>query len=101
MRITYYNFPNEMSIRDIALITKREIHGREDITEVPDNVTDEVLELNFSRSVDVSITTAKKLMKKYGGTACTQHFDRDGGLFETTPVLLKGNNSRHKYNRHL
>lgn len=101
MRISYYNFPEEMPIRDVALITKREVEGKTEITEVPDDVTDEVLERNFSRSVDVSVTLAKKLMKKYGGTGCTCHFDRDGGLFETTPILLKGNNSRHKYNCHL
>ena len=40
-------------------------------------------------------------MKKYGGSGCAQHFDRDGGLFETTEIILKGNNSKFKYNRHL
>lgn len=48
-----------------------------------------------------SISTAKKLLKQYGGAAWTEHFDRDGGFFESSPIVLKGNNSRVKYNRHL
>lgn len=101
MRITYYQFPEEMSIRDVALITKQVIEGRTDITEVPADVSDEVLERNFDYEVDTTITMAKKLLKAYGGCAYTRHIDRDGGCFEVTPVLLKGNNSRHKYNVHL
>ena len=48
----------------------------------------------------VSISHAKKLLKK-GGEAWTEHYERDGGLFEVTNVELKGNNSRFTYNRHL
>lgn len=49
----------------------------------------------------ITVTHAKSLLRKYGGTAVTEHIDRDGCCFETTPVQLKGNNSSHKYNRHL
>ena len=49
----------------------------------------------------IKVSTAKKLLKTYGGVAFTQHFDRDGGLFESTEITLNGNNSNHKYNRHL
>jgi len=49
----------------------------------------------------ISITTAKELLKKYGGSAWTCHIDRDGGCFETSEIKLDGNNSRHKYNKHL
>lgn len=101
MRITYYEFPDEMSIREVALLTKREIEGKKDISCVPDDVSNEVLENNFSRVVDMSVKMAKSLLKKYGGRAYTCHFERDGGLFETTEVKLKGNNSRFKYNQHL
>ena len=101
MRITYYEFPEAMSIREIALVHKQVIEGRKDIRSVPADIPDEVLARNFSDRVDCSVTMAKKLMKAYGGRAYTQHFDRDGSLFECTPVLLKGNNSTHKYNRHL
>lgn len=48
-----------------------------------------------------SVSQAKKLLKNKGGYAWTEHYDRDGGLFEVTAVELKGNNSKFKYNRHL
>ena len=43
----------------------------------------------------------KNLMKKYGGSGTTCHCERDGTPFETTPILLKGNNSEFHYNRPL
>lgn len=49
----------------------------------------------------ISVTAAKKLLKKFGGAAWTQHCERDGGCFEVTPITLKGNHSRFKYSRHL
>ncbi len=49
----------------------------------------------------MSITEAKKLLKSQGGFAWTEHYERDGSLFETTEIKLEGNNSRFKYNRHL
>ena len=54
-----------------------------------------------SEAEPMSITAAKKLLKKQGGKAWTEHYDRDGGLFEVTGVELTGNNSKFKYNRHL
>ena len=48
-----------------------------------------------------SITFAKQLLKLYGGKAWTEHYERDGGCFEVTPIRIKGNNSRAKYNHHL
>lgn len=55
-----------------------------------------------------SIKTAKKLLKKSlkkdpNSEACawTEHYDRDGGLFEVTSIELTGNNSHFKYNQHL
>lgn len=80
MRLNYYEFPEE---------TAQEVlkeHGCE-----PD---DRVLG-------GVTVTTAKKLLKQYGGTAWTEHCERDGGCFEVTPIELTGNNSRFKYNHHL
>jgi len=49
----------------------------------------------------LTITAAKNLLRQFGGAAWTHHIERDGGVFETTAITLKGNNSRHKYNRHL
>lgn len=48
-----------------------------------------------------TVTNAKKLLKKFGGTAWTEHCERDGGVFEVTDIKLQGNNSSFKYNRHL
>lgn len=99
MKITYYHFP-EMPIRERVLAYKQIVEGK-DITEISSDIPDDVLSRNFPQEIDCSISIAKKLLKKFGGNAYTQHFDRDGGLFETTSVELKGNNSRFKYNRHL
>ena len=49
----------------------------------------------------VKISTAKKLLKEKGGSAWTEHYDRDGSMFEVTQIELKENNSRFKYNQHL
>lgn len=49
----------------------------------------------------ITVTAAKKLLRKYGGSAWTEHIDRGGGCFEVTPIQLTGNNSRFKYNVHL
>jgi hypothetical protein len=49
----------------------------------------------------ISITRAKQLLQQFGGAAWTSHIERDGGVFETTAITLGGNNSRHKYSRHL
>jgi len=49
----------------------------------------------------ITITHAKQLLRQFGGSAWTNHIERDGGVFETTEIKLTGNNSRHKYNRHL
>ena len=61
MRISYYAFPKEMTIREIALITKREIEGKENIVSVPDGISDEQLEENFSRTIDCSVSTTKRV----------------------------------------
>ena len=49
----------------------------------------------------VSVTRVKELLRKYGGSAWTEHYERDGTLFEVTEIHLTGNNSRFKYNHHL
>lgn len=49
----------------------------------------------------ISVSTAKKLLRQFGGSAWTYHSDREGSVFETTEIELTGNNSRFKYNKHL
>ncbi len=80
MRLNWYKFPN-----DIA----EEIKAAEGLQDEEDMIG------------GITVTRAKQLLRKYGGSAWTEHYDRDGGLFETTPITLAGNNSKFKYNRHL
>lgn len=54
-----------------------------------------------SEPIIAKISTAKRLLKEKGGHAWTEHYERDGTLFETTDIKLKGNNSRFRYNRYL
>ena len=49
----------------------------------------------------VKVNQAKKLLKTKGGYAWTEHYERDGGLFEVSNIELKGNNSKFQYNNHL
>lgn len=72
----------------------------------PEGTSKEVMEeygLNNDEDTlgGISVSEVKKLIKKYGGVGYTMHCERDGTLFETTPITLKGNNSKFKYNRHL
>ena len=97
MRIIYYVFPDDTPIRECFQAWKEVTGDPRDASKV----SDEILAKGFKREQSCSITTAKKLLRKCGGTAFTQHFERDGGLFETTPINLKGNNSKFTYNKHL
>lgn len=72
----------------------------------PDNTNQEILKQHNCTPDDnmlggITVTAAKKLLKEYGGSAWTEHIDRDGSCFEVTEIKLTGNNSRFKYNRHL
>ena len=80
MRLNYYEFPAETTAEVL----------KENGCELDDRVLG-----------GVSVTTAKKLLRKYGGSAWTEHIDRDGGCFEVTQITLTGNNSHFKYNHHL
>ena len=79
MRLHYYQFPEG----------------------TPEEIIREHCEPGYDMIMGCSITTAKKMLKQYGGCAWTNHCERDGGVFETTEITLKGNNSRFKYNHHL
>lgn len=54
-----------------------------------------------SESELCNVSYAKKMLKKQGGAAWTEHYDRDGSFQESTPITL-GNNAnttyRAKYN---
>ena len=76
-----YEFPDDISIREVALLTKRDIEGKKDVLRISDDISDEALEREFPRSVAVNVKTAQALLKKYGGKACTYHFDENNELF--------------------
>lgn len=103
MRVTYYTFPEEVSPADcISAYLKAkgwtpDMNDREDMVHYR-NLKGKIAEYG---EIECSVSFAKKLLRAIGGNAYTQHFDRSGSLFETTPIRLAGNNSRHQYNQHL
>ena len=99
MRITYYRFPQEMTARERILAWRKTADPT--TGEPPEDMDEEKLARAFPRTQECSVSLAKKLLRKYGGEAFTQHFDRNGGLFETSPICLKGNNTKFHYNQHL
>ncbi len=103
MRIHYYKFPDEIDPMDrfkegCVVILK---NGNEIYPETIPNDKWPLIERIDDTLYGVSITHAKQLLRKYGGAAWTDHCDRSGGVFETTEIQLKGNNSRFRYNHHL
>lgn len=103
MRLNYYRFPegSDQMVRfreGCAVILKSgsEIYPEsipEDKWPLIDRIDDTIGPL--------TVTAAKRLLRTYGGSAWTEHYERDGTLFETTDITLTGNNSRFKYNHHL
>ena len=102
MRITYYYFLDSMPLEERISAYLAASGVKLDMTDRFDRcryrtISEEVRDGRIA----VSITIAKKLIRSIGGEAETHHIERDGTVFEVTPVRLAGNNSRHKYNRHL
>ncbi len=103
MRLHYYRFPEDSDPLTrfqegcaVILKTGEEIY--------PETIPEEkwpLIDHIDDTLGGISITTAKKLLRKYKGSAWTEHCERDGGCFEITPITLSGNNSHFKYNRHL
>ena len=103
MRLNYYRFPEDTS-EDVLLQNGCGVILKSGDIIYVDNIPDDkrcLVECVDKTTGPVTITQAKKLLREYGGVAWTEHFERDGCLFETTQITLTGNNSRHKYNRHL
>ena len=103
MRLNYYRFPDDTDESILlsygcAVITKtgEEIY----VDSIPDDKRELVDHVDTTIYAG-SVTNAKNLLKLYGGSAWTEHCERDGGLFEVTEIKLTGNNSRFKYNHHL
>jgi hypothetical protein len=100
MRISYYAFPRYMTAREQHRILLKEGFNVPN-TAPPEDFIDEAIFGCIGVEHQCSIRTAKAMLKKYGGYAWTEHYERDGGLMETSEITLNGNNSRFKYNRHL
>ena len=88
------------------MIGRSRIKMRINYYKFPENISNDVLKEYGLRGGEytldgMSVSEVKKLIKKYGGVGYTMHCERDGTLFETTPITLNGNNSKFKYNCHL
>ena len=103
MRLNYYRFPEETPEEELlkngcAIILK---DGSEIYAEsIPESKRPLVSHIDTVLS-GISVRHAKDLLRTYGGSAWTEHCERDGGLFEVTDIHLSGNNSQFRYNRHL
>ena len=81
MRITYYTFPEEVSPADCIGAYLKAKGWAPDMNDREDMVRYRNLKRNIEEygEIECSISFAKKLLRAIGGTACIQHFDRDGG----------------------
>lgn len=101
--MNYYRFPddtpeNVLLKEGCAVILKSGY--RIYVDEIPEERRKEVEYIDHSIG-GLKISGVKQLIKQYGGCGWTEHIDRDGCIFETSSINLNGNNSKHKYNRHL
>ena len=104
MRLNYYRFPDDASVE--VMVASGCDGIREDGRLVhwwqAERITDwSSIKVEDRTLGGIKISAAKELLRMYGGSAWTEHIDRDGGCFEVTEIKLQGNNSRFKYNRHL
>ena len=90
MRLNYYRFPDGtdesvLLANGCAIITKD--GGEVYADSIPDDkrgLVDHIITTIYAGSV----TNAKRLLKEFGGSAWTEHCERDGGLFEVTEIKL-------------
>ena len=102
MRLNYYRFP-EGTPEDVLLENGCGVVLTNGDTIYPASIPDDKRPLvdYVEDTISCCVSSAKKLLKQYGGSAWTEHLERDGGLFEVTEIKLTGNNSRFRYNHHL
>ena len=115
MRINYYMFPDTVDAhtryihgtsRKHAICTMNVPHEKSDTcVHKPEWGCTECKYYKVTDSgyvVDgITVTCAKKWLKQFGGSAWTEHCERDGSCFEVTPIIIGKNNSSFKYNHHL
>ena len=103
MRLNYYRFPEDTS-EEVLLAHGCEIVLKNGHKTVKDHIPEEHREeVDYIDTLvgPTSVSYVKKLLKEYGGYGYTEHYERDGGLFDVTTIQLNGNNSKFKYNHHL
>lgn len=102
MRLSYYRFP-ENTPENILLENGCAVILKDGSEIYPDCIPEDKRNLvdHVDDTVFCNVSYAKKMLKKYGGVAWTEHCDRDGCCFEVTEIKLQGNNSSFKYNHHL
>lgn len=105
MRLNYYRFPEGTSVERMLAAGCEAVLKNGDRT-LLDTYEAYIIHKDEIVSVDhviggLSVSVVKEFMASDGGTGWTEHIDRDGGVFEVTPITLEGNNSRFKYNHHL
>ena len=102
MRISYYRFPDGTP-EEVLLANGCGVELKDGSTIYVESIPNEKRYLVecVDDTVVCSISYAKKMMKEYGGCGYTEHYERDGSLFEVTEIHLTGNNSKFKYNHHL
>ena len=103
MRLNYYRFPDGAP-EDVLLANGCAVITKDGDEIYPDSIPEDkrgLVDYVCTTIYAGTVTNAKRLLKEYGGSAWTEHCERDGGLFEVTEIKLKGNNSRFKYNHHL
>ena len=90
MRITYYSLPQTLSARDQYRILKEE--GYCNKSEPPQDMTDEEILKVMGINHMCKLREAKRMLKKYGGFAHTEWWDRDGSFQDSTDIDLDGRN---------
>lgn len=104
MRHHYYRFPEDSDVRD-RVIEGCEVILKDGTIRYYDDIDEFLTDYDrvdcVTYVVHASLKVVKALIKRYGGTGWTEHYERDGTLFEVTKVKMDGNNSRVKYNHHL
>ena len=103
MRLNYYEFP-ENTPEDVLLAHGCDVVLKAGTTIHVEYIPDDkraLVQYVDARIGGLTVTAVKRLMKQYGGVGWTEHINRDGCVFETTPITLNGNNSKFKYNQHL
>lgn len=90
MRITYYSLPQTLSAREQYRILKEE--GYCNKSEPPQDMTDEEILKVMGIYHMCKLREAKRMLKKYGGFAHTEWWDRDGSFQDSTDIDLDGRN---------